>query len=246
MNSPVEREPKAMDIHPQREIANFLFSSFYFSQGRGALQEKMLMDGHDYYGQFLDRVDQERVINDVAVRSLSWVSRAPHKRMNNSAGQIRGEVTKQSKKLFSPDGYDRAQYWEPDGTLDPWLDGHVADGILKRDEVFLFGLVDEDEPATVEVGRPERTIRNKSAYNARFLSHAVFYGLMLQPTGTGGFDHIFQRIHPKIAQQLNGWPTFSLLDNEVFNLHMTARPEDEKVFHAHVTECTACKNLLSS
>lgn len=215
---------------PQPEIADFLFKSFYFSQGSSEVQDILLAYGNSYFDHALEEVDIPLLIDSVAKRSLAWIRRGPHERSTESNQSIVEQVENFQRKLF-------------DTSLLP-LDGIPLNFTKQLDSLkdfTAFKLIQRDGDFIVSRrnGRKERSSDKTGPYHARQLSHAVFYGIMLTSTGSPAFDTIFAGIHDDVANNLSAREG-GLLSNDIVSAHLSDRPQDREALAAHVYTCEYC------
>lgn len=77
----LQHEPRSMNA----ELADFLFRSYYFSQGKPRLQRRLIDYAREYYGpaalSALSQQDRDEIRQLATTRVTSWVERGPHAKL---------------------------------------------------------------------------------------------------------------------------------------------------------------------
>ena len=191
------------------EIANFLYLSFFFSQGNNQLQKCLIAYARQYYKEPLRKLrnsDKIAIKTKAAQRATSWVRRGPHPDLlYKETSDVQTRLSKVSNFTIR-------------ATINPYarlLTAQAPDPKLLALTKFSRELPLKTSRLLIEVdyqwlvekgGRPNRKANKSSPFNDSFLSHAVYFGLLGQTTNHPAMDFAYSAIRPVLQQSLSGQP----------------------------------------
>ena len=175
------------------ELADFLFKSFFYSQGEKTTQANLLAYGQDFYGAALAQIttdDREEIRQRAARKALSWLEHGPHTDVSPSKSTLAMRIARQIEKY-------EAQFTV---TVPP----KEAAPSEERDALTCVKMIDSDNLWVSYEGRFERKRGSGREYQDPFLSHVIFYGLLGRDAHNPAMNYIFRRVkHALLGQVLD-------------------------------------------
>lgn len=168
------------------ELANFLYHSFYYSQGNTRLQRLLLWGARESYQELIaacSEQDRQDIVERTAQRAETWLRHGPHPKTpatRNAAAGVRSTISGFEATLMT-------------GKLPKYAQRHVP---ARREQLPMtlsqdMVLSDYQWIVAEKEGRPNRKSNPQSTFNRPYLSHSVHYALLGNTTGNAVMDGLF-------------------------------------------------------
>ena len=239
--------PENLTVHEagpsNKELADFVFQSFYFSQGHSFLQESLIDYGRAFYGDrltLLTPLDREEIRAQALKKALSWTVSGPHSRLNEEAvaEAVENEIY-EFETIFS--GADVA-YLLKRPPFTSAVDAQTCKMVIEQDYHWLLE----------NSGRPGR--HESSAHSELkdpYLSHIIYYGLLGRDARNPVMNQTFLRIRRVLLEGLSGNPVVVNTNsptffprkkfNEVLTVYLEHHPAEQAEIERVLSETEGLK-----
>jgi hypothetical protein len=227
-----QESPLPPTMNPETtQIAEFLFQSFFFSQGSSTVQENLLVYGQDIYNEDLAKLtplDSRLVEKHVSERAFRKVTGQNHINFTHMGDAARYDTVESAVH----------EHWDllrKPSRLAGSLRLHAADFNLGNDTCSqLIGR--EHNILKHPGGRPRKSHSTHLVRTDAYLSQLVHFGVLKNPTSHEAFDKIYKTIGEVLLNFISRQPGYVDYDpikrdldvfrfEQILAVHLTHHPK---------------------